>query len=115
LLNFYHYAFSGTPQFLGVQQALLAMGAKVVDAAEALALFKQLTNCQAGESAERSEACSEPLERAHQYQVFSTSDALPSSAHPTVCMTAIGPGCVKTQSIVKTVKIHLKRMKYKEK
>jgi hypothetical protein len=30
-------------------------------------------------------------------------------------MTAFGPGCVKTQSIVKTVKIHLKSMKYKEK
>lgn len=43
LLDFYHYAFSGNPQFAGVQQALSAMGAKAVDAEEAFELFGRLT------------------------------------------------------------------------
>jgi len=43
LLDFYHYAFSGAPQFFGVQLALSAMGAKAVDAAGAFDLFERLT------------------------------------------------------------------------
>jgi len=43
LLDFYHYAFSGNPQFAGVQLALSAMGAKAVDAAGAFDLFERLT------------------------------------------------------------------------
>ncbi|MDO9269721.1 MAG: RecQ family ATP-dependent DNA helicase [Methylobacter sp.] len=43
LLDFYHYAFSGAPQFFGVQLALSAMGAKAVDAAVAFDLFERLT------------------------------------------------------------------------
>ncbi|MBL6986547.1 MAG: RecQ family ATP-dependent DNA helicase [Methylobacter sp.] len=43
LLDFYHYAFSGNPQFVGVQLALSAMGAKAVDAARAFELFQCLT------------------------------------------------------------------------
>ncbi|MDD5580603.1 MAG: DEAD/DEAH box helicase, partial [Methylobacter sp.] len=42
LLSFYHYAFSGDPQFAGIQQALSAMGAKAINAARAFDLFKQL-------------------------------------------------------------------------
>ncbi|MGZ5009262.1 MAG: hypothetical protein ACXV8W_15270, partial [Methylobacter sp.] len=43
LLDFYHYAFSGDSQFAGVQLALSAMGAKVVDAAGAFDLFERST------------------------------------------------------------------------
>ena len=43
LLDFYHYAFSDSPQFFGVQQALSAMGAKSVNAAGAFDLFERLT------------------------------------------------------------------------
>ena len=78
LLDFYHYTFSGDPQFAGLQAALSAMGAKAVDAAGAFELFERLTRIKAVGCAERSEA--------HQY----ANDALPSSAQPTACRTVIG-------------------------
>ncbi|MGZ4957569.1 MAG: RecQ family ATP-dependent DNA helicase, partial [Methylobacter sp.] len=43
LLDFYHYAFSGAPQFFGVQLSLSVMGAKAVDAAGAFDLLERLT------------------------------------------------------------------------
>jgi ATP-dependent DNA helicase RecQ len=42
LLDFYHYAFSGNPEFKGLQLALAAMGADAIGAAKAFDLFKQL-------------------------------------------------------------------------
>lgn len=77
LLDFYHYAFSGDPQFAGLQAALSAMGAKAVDTAGAFELFERLTRIKTVGGAERSAA--------HQY----ANDALPSSAQPTACTTAI--------------------------
>ncbi len=43
LLDFYHYAFSGNSKFYGVQLALSALGANVIDAGGAFELFKHLT------------------------------------------------------------------------
>jgi ATP-dependent DNA helicase RecQ len=43
LLDFYRYAFSGDPQFAGVQLALSAMGANAVDVSGAFNLFERLT------------------------------------------------------------------------
>lgn len=41
-LDFYHYAFSGNPEYRGLQLALAEMGAKPVNAAQAFDLFKHL-------------------------------------------------------------------------
>ncbi len=43
ILSFYHYVFSGNPQFLGLQHALLAMGAEPIQASKAFDYFKRLT------------------------------------------------------------------------
>jgi len=43
ILSFYHYVFSGDPQYLGLQQALLAMGAEPIQASKAFDYFKRLT------------------------------------------------------------------------
>ncbi len=43
ILSFYHFAFSENPQFAGIQQALLAMGAKVLQTTTAFDLFEKLT------------------------------------------------------------------------
>ncbi|MGR9036977.1 MAG: RecQ family ATP-dependent DNA helicase [Gammaproteobacteria bacterium] len=42
LLDFYHYAFSGSPEFKGLQRALEAMGAKPIGASKAFDLFRRL-------------------------------------------------------------------------
>ena len=43
ILSFYHYVFSGDPQFSGLQQALIAMGAEPIQASKAFDYFKRLT------------------------------------------------------------------------
>lgn len=42
ILSFYHYVFSGDPQFSGLQQALIAMGAKPIQASRAFDCFSRL-------------------------------------------------------------------------
>lgn len=42
LLDFYHYAFSGSPEYNGLQRALTAMGAEAIGAAKAFDRFKSL-------------------------------------------------------------------------
>lgn len=43
LLSFYHYAFSGNPEFSGLQHALLGMGAEPLQAGKAFDSIKRLT------------------------------------------------------------------------
>jgi ATP-dependent DNA helicase RecQ len=42
LLDFYHYAFSGSSEYQGLQIALAAMGARSINASQAFDLFKRL-------------------------------------------------------------------------
>jgi ATP-dependent DNA helicase RecQ len=51
LLSFYHYAFSGHPQYDGLQQSLLAIGAKPLDPANAVKIFKSLSSDKACQTA----------------------------------------------------------------
>ncbi|MCX7097711.1 MAG: RecQ family ATP-dependent DNA helicase [Methylococcales bacterium] len=43
LLSFYHYAFSGNPQYQGIQQVFRALGAEAIKASKAFDYFKQLS------------------------------------------------------------------------
>ncbi len=51
ILSFYHYAFSGDPQYSGLQQTFTALGASPIHASRAFDLFKQLSRGQVCETA----------------------------------------------------------------
>lgn len=51
ILSFYHYAFSGNPEYVGLQHCLLEMGARPINPSTAFDLFKQLSDAKVCETA----------------------------------------------------------------